>query len=145
MKPRRHWVIYSIAGLVAAVIAVQFAAKHFLVQTRTCDPIQAATRIDIQHLHWNQDVTDRVITDPEQIRQLIAFFNERREVSRTIADEPIERTTAILYADKVFVGAIGSGPNFFNVRCPRWSGTRAATAQELEDFKRLVGDGGGSP
>lgn len=140
MKRYWRWISYSVICIAAIAVLIQLAANRFLVQTKICDTIHAATRIDIEHLHSSTIVTDRVITDPQQIRQLIAFFNERREASRTIADEPIEHTTALFYADKTFVGAIGSGPNFFNVRCPSWSGTRKARAQELEEFNRLVGD-----
>jgi hypothetical protein len=133
----RHWrwIIYPILCLAGLALAIQLAVNHFLVKTGTCDPVRAATRVVVLHV----SASNREITDPQQIRQLMDFVNARREVSVTLADEPIERITAVFDNNGSFVEAIGAGPNFFNVRSRNWKGTRPANRAELQEFKRLIG------
>jgi hypothetical protein len=52
---------------------------------------------------------------------------------------PAPSVTAVFYNKADFVGAIGSGTNFFFVSCPSWKGIRNATDAEIADFKRLIG------
>ncbi len=108
----------------------------------TCAPVQGATRVVI---HFAQDGnaqrTDRIVTDPDHIRQLILFANARRDVLQPeLYTMPAPRITATFYEDAAFVGSIGEGPNFFFVSCPQWHGIRKASESEVSQFKRLIGN-----
>jgi hypothetical protein len=63
--------------------------------------------------------SDRVITDPDQLRRLVAFANARRQCSTpTTYTMPAPQTNAIFYGYSNFIGSIGAGPNFFIVSLP---------------------------
>jgi len=106
----------------------------------TCNAIDSATRV-VVHVSSQGAGTapDYVITDQERIRQLIAFTNVRRAVSRpSLYTMPAGTVDATFYENAEFVGTIGAGANFFFLSCTNWKGTRNATATELDDFKRLI-------
>jgi len=105
---------------------------HSTEHSGTCVPITGATRVVIQ--------PGNVITDPVRVRDLIAFANARLKVSQpSLSTMPAPQVTAAFYNGTDFVGAIGSGSNFFFVSCSNWKGVREATAVEIGDFERLIG------
>lgn len=112
------------------------ASCHLTERTETCPPIDRATRVEV----FSEGITpDRVITDQERIRQLIAFANARREVSRpSLYTMPAPQVSAIFYNGSDFVASIGAGRDFFFVSCSNWKGIRHATDAELAAFKRLI-------
>ena len=107
----------------------------------TCAPVQGATRVVIHVAQdGNAQRTDRIVTDPEQIRQLIVFANARRDVFQPqLYTMPAPRITATFYENAECVGSVGEGPNFFFVSCPHWNGIRKASESEVIQFRRLVG------
>lgn len=111
----------------------------------TCVPISGATRAVVQSEGIPR--SGYTIADPVHVRDLIAFANARREVSRpSLSTMPAPEITAVFYNGTDFVGAIGAGSNFFFVSCSfffvscsNWKGVRGATAAEIAEFKRLIG------
>jgi hypothetical protein len=125
--------------VLAIVIMAVLGGYHFLERSGTCVPIGFATRVVISSP--NQTASDRVITDPERIRQLTAFANARRKCQQpTTYTMPAPRITATFYNKEEFLSAIGAGPNFFFVACPNWRGIRNAADPELKHFKTLIDD-----
>jgi len=115
-------------------------ACHSTERSGTCVPISGATRVVVQSSSQGTPRSDYVITDPVRVRDLIAFANARREVSKpSLSTMPAPQITAAFYNGTDFVGAIGARSNFFFVSCPNWKGVREATAAEIGDFKRLIG------
>lgn len=101
-----------------------------------CGSIEASNRVVI---HENGHLPDRDITDPVQIASLTVFANARRNCSNpTTYTMPAPQTNAIFYRDSAYLGALGAGSNFFFVACPRGSGLRPASADELATFARLL-------
>jgi hypothetical protein len=84
--------------------------------------------------------SDRIITDPERIRHLVAFANARRGSSQPLDTIPAPRVSATFYDGADYLGSIGAGPNFFFVSCPNWRGIRSASDVEIREFRRLAGD-----
>ena len=120
--------IYILA--IAAVTVL--SGCRLLEQSGKCAPIGVATRVLVSS-------QGTVITDPERIRELIAFANARRKCSQPMTyTMPAPQVTAVFYDKADFLGAIGAGSNFFFVSCQNWRGIRNATDAELKDFKRLV-------
>jgi len=102
----------------------------------TCAPIQGVTRIV---MHTGRGEEDRIIADPDRIRQLTSFANARREVAQPqFYTLPAPTRTVAFYRNNEFVCAIGDGPNFFFVSCPKWKGIRDAKMPEIQDFDRLI-------
>lgn len=105
--------------------------------TQTCAPINHATRVEV---FSEGTIPDRVITDPEIIRQLSAFANARRDVSQpSLYTMPTPLVSAIFYNGSDLVASIGAGQDFFFVSCVDWKGIRKATGAESAEFKRLIG------
>jgi hypothetical protein len=128
--------IYFLALGVAAVLG----GCHSAQQSGTCVPIGIATRVVLHGSVQGTPGSDRVVTDPEQIRQLTAFANARRGCSQPWDTMPAPQVTAIFYDKADFLGSIGAGPNFFFVSCPNWKGLRNASGAEVREFDRLIGD-----
>ena len=127
---RRYRLAFAIA---AVLVGVAVLIPYLLEGSATCPPIGIATRVIISTT-GTIAAPDRAVTDPERIRQLTAFANARRKCSWSGLDVPASpRTEAVFYDKDDFLGAIGSGSNFFSVRCSSWSGTRHATDVELRD------------
>ncbi len=115
-----------------ACFTIVMGTCHSTEHSGTCVPITGATRVVIQ--------PGNVITDPVRVRDLIAFANARLKVSQpSLSTMPAPQVTAAFYNGTDFVGAIGSGSNFFFVSCSNWKGVREATAVEIGDFERLIG------
>jgi hypothetical protein len=112
------------------------AGCHLSERRETCASIDGATGVEVV----SQGPTpDRVITDQERIRQLIAFANARREVSRpSLSTMPAPQESAIFYEGSDFVASIGAGQDFFFVSCANWKGIRKATYAEIAEFRRLI-------
>jgi hypothetical protein len=125
--------------VLAIVIVAVLGGYHFMEPSGTCVPIGFVTRVVVSS--ENQTAPNRVIADPERIRQLTAFANARRKCSKpTTYTMPAPRITATFYNKDEFLSAIGAGPNFFFVACPHWRGIRNAADPELKDFKSLIDD-----
>jgi hypothetical protein len=68
-------------GTLAVASSVALIGCHPGERLGTCAPVQDATRVVIHvALDGNAQAADRILTDPEQIRQLIVFANARRDV-----------------------------------------------------------------
>ena len=121
-------------------VVILLCGCHSSGRSGSCALIERADLVVVHH-HSQEyaTATDRVITNPEQIRRLIAFANNRRRVSQpstyTMADPLV---TATFYEEGDFVGAIGLGSNFFFRSCMKWRGIRSATDSEIRDFKQLL-------
>jgi hypothetical protein len=111
-------------------------------RTVNCPQIGTITRVVVHDYSKGAGTaSDRTITDPEQIRNLVTFTNARRRVAQpTTYTMPMPRITATFYNNADYVGAIGAGPNFFFVSCIDGKGIRAATDTEIKEFKRLFAD-----
>jgi hypothetical protein len=129
-------------GALAVASSIALMGCHPGERLGTCAPVQGATRVVIHVAQdGNAQRTDRIVTDPEQIRQLIVFANARREVFQPqLYTMPAPRITATFYENAEFLGSIGEGPNFLSMSCPQWHGIRKASESEVSQFKRLVGD-----
>ncbi|MGD1097159.1 MAG: hypothetical protein ABSB35_34875 [Bryobacteraceae bacterium] len=127
----------------ALAVAAVLAGCHSSERSGACVPIGAATRV-VVHVslpRGTEILSDRIVTDPERIRELTGFANARREASRPqLYTMPAPQMTAAFYDKADFLGSIGTGPNFFFVSCPNWNGVRRATDAEVRDFERLIGD-----
>jgi hypothetical protein len=128
----------SLVLTLACVIAT--GGCHSAERSGACAPVRSATRVEVRiSAHEGIPNSEYAITDPERVRQLIAFANGRRSVSQpSLYTMPAPHLTAAFYDQADFVGAIGAGPNFFFVSCSEWKGVRDATEDEIEDFKRLI-------
>jgi hypothetical protein len=114
---------------------------HSTERSGACAPVSTVTRVIVRIAsHEGVPNSEYVITDPERVRQLIAFANERRRVSQpSLYTMPAPVLTAAFYDQADFLGAIGAGPNFFFVSCSEWRGVRGdATEDEIGDFKRRI-------
>jgi hypothetical protein len=137
-------VVLRLRGQVRTTICFALTLGLFLVgcrsleRSQTCSAIEGVTRVTISRATPAGPVSDLVITDPERIRQLVAFANAYRDCKRPWDTMPAPRLTASFYEKENFKGAIGVGTNFFYVSCPNWKGIRTATAAEIEDFNKLI-------
>jgi hypothetical protein len=123
-----------------ACCTIVLGACHSTERSGTCVPISGATRAVVQSSSQRSPRSDYVIIDPVRVRDLIAFANARREVSRpSLSTMPAPEITAVFYNGTDSVGAIGAGSNFFFVSCQNWKGVREATAAEIAEFRRLIG------
>lgn len=106
----------------------------------TCGLVGSATRVVVHGALQESDApVNYVITDKQQIDQLIAFADARREVSQPAAyTMPAPQVSATFYRDADYVGSIGSGKNFFFISCASWKGIRSAAPDELQDFIRII-------
>jgi hypothetical protein len=132
--------VRALNHFVLAFVAVA-GGCHPVDPTVTCAPIRNVTRVEIRFDSLGKmPPSSYAITDPGQIHQVIAFANERREVSRpSLITMPAPSVTAV-FSDKAdFVAAIGSGSDFFFVSCSNGKGVRSATDAEIMEFKRLIG------
>jgi hypothetical protein len=83
------------------------------------------------------------ITDPEAVRRLVDFVNQRRIVSPPSADIPsYPRLRATFYDGYHHVAIFGSGSGMFYLQCAANSetkrGARYASAIELDEFEMLA-------
>jgi hypothetical protein len=129
-------------GVLAVASSIALIGCHTGERLGTCAPVQGATRVVIDVAQdGNAQRTDRIVTDPKQIRQLIVFANARRDVFQPeLYTMPAPRITATFYENAEFGGSIGAGLNSLFVSCPHWRGIRKASESEVSQFKRLVGD-----
>jgi hypothetical protein len=139
----RTLIVYDAAVRTIYVFALGVAALlsgcHSARRSGTCGPIDAAIRVVVHSSLQGASTQDRIITDPEQVRQLVAFANARRDCSQPFDTMPAPRLTATFYGTSSFLGSIGAGPNFFFVSCPNGKGIRTASVSEVGDFSRLTG------
>jgi len=125
--------------LCTIAIAIALSGCRSLERSRTCAPIDHATRIIVSRSLQGKPTQDLVIIDPQRIHELTAFANARRKAHQPWDTMPAPNVTASFYDSENFLGSIGVGPNFFLVTCPRWRGIREGTKTEIGDFERLVG------
>jgi hypothetical protein len=129
---------WSLAIVILASLGI-LGGYYFGERRGICAPIGLATRVVVYS--QNKTAPDRVITDPERIRQLTTFANARRKCWQpTTYTMPAPQITAAFYNKDAFLSEIGAGSNFFSVACPLWHGIRNATDPELKDFKWLIAD-----
>jgi hypothetical protein len=60
-------------------VAAVLSGCHSVQRTGTCAPIGGATRVVVHGSLQGTPASDRIITDPERIRHLVAFANARRD------------------------------------------------------------------
>jgi hypothetical protein len=128
-----RWVYLFALGVAAVLIGC-----HSAQRSQTCAPIGVTTRVIVHGSLHGTPASDRIITDPKRIGQLVAFANARRDCSQPWDTMPAPRVSATFYDNADFLGSIGAGPNFFFVSCSNWRAIRSASDSEIGDFKQLI-------
>jgi hypothetical protein len=100
--------------------------------------LKGVTRAEVR---TNHDELIKEISDPEQIRRLVAFVNSRRSGWETPwRGVPVPKHVINFYEGEQFAGHFGWGESFFETqRDSRGFFSRDATPEEVEEFRRLVG------
>lgn len=132
--------IHGFCLLALAGAAIATGACHSPDHSAICGPIRGATRVTVHSFSHGNPTQDYDISDAGRVRDLMAFANLHREVSRpSLYTMPASETTAAFYHENEFIGAFGVGSNFFFVSCANWNGVHNATDAEIGTFTRLVG------
>lgn len=120
-----------------AIAALLFGCDR----TRTCTSIGTVTRVVVHHSSDGNNVaSDRTLTDPQALHQLVAFANARRKAARPWDTMPSPQMTITFYDNANYVASLGVGPNYFFISCPKWKGIRPASKEEINQFKHLMGE-----
>jgi hypothetical protein len=99
--------------------------------------LQGITRAEVRTSH---DKLIKEISDPEQIRELVAFVNDRRTGWGTpLAGVPVPRHVINFYEGSEFKGHFGWGEDFFGTHRDGGFFSREATPEEVAEFQRIVG------
>ena len=102
--------------------------------------LKGVTRVEVT---TNHNVVIKEISDPEQIRQLVAFVNARRAGWDSRFDGvPVPERVVNFYEGQTFKGHVGWGDDFFETqRDGRGPYSREAGPEEVRDLERiLIGD-----
>jgi hypothetical protein len=85
------------------------------------------------------------ITNPAQVRAIVAFVNERQDNWTTPwAGVPVGSARVEIHRGKDFLGSFGSGRNFFETQQDGGFYSRDASEEDLDEFKRLLQAAGAS-
>ena len=102
----------------------------------TTDPLGNVTRIELTD---NASRPLKVISDPAQIRSIVAFVDSHRmSWTKPFPDTPIPRLIANFYNGTKFVGHFGAGKTFFETQCQDDFCSQNATHNEVKQFLGLL-------
>lgn len=103
----------------------------------TFSELSGVTKVEVR---TNRDVLIKEISDPEQIRQLVAFVNARRAGWGSRFDGvPVPERAVNFYEGDTFRGHVGWGRDFFETqRDGRGPYSREAEPEEVRDLERIV-------
>jgi hypothetical protein len=111
----------------------------------TCPAMTTITRVQILLPPGSAALRKNAynITDPQTVRHLVDFVNQRRIVSPPGADiPPYPKVRATFYDGHHHVAIFGSGSGIFYLQCTANSqtnrGTRYASAIEMDEFEMLA-------
>jgi hypothetical protein len=127
------------ARTVISFIALMTASAFFCGCGGVSFPeLKGVTRAEVR---TNQDKLIKEISDPGQIRQLVAFVNARRTGwGSRIDGVPVPERVVNFYEGEKFAGHFGWGRDFFETqRDDRGFFSREADPEEVKEFQRIIG------
>jgi hypothetical protein len=103
----------------------------------TMPELRGVTRAEVR---TNRDLLIKEVSDPEQLRQLVAFVNARRAGWGSRFDGvPVPERVVNFYEGETFKGHVGWGRYFFETqRDDRGPFSREATPEEVGDLESIL-------